>query len=321
VVGTLVWDQIHVQDPALPPFEDWGGIAYALSALDNRMPEGWVALPILKVGADVEAEARAFIGGLPRIDDAALRIVPEINNRVELDYTSESRRVEQLTGGVPSWEAHEITGAVGACDALYVNFISGYEMGLEAATAVRATFPGPIYTDLHSLFLASDAEGRRYPSRLPSPDEWLRSADVIQVNEDEFALLSDGDDPWRIMERRTAGSFGMIAVTLGERGAAYATGPGFDPDPAQWPDRAERTRTGRGARGNVTLRVPPISGDPTGCGDVWGATMFASLLGGLGIEEAMAEANRIASANVGQRGASGLARYLAEAGSVGRRLA
>jgi hypothetical protein len=317
VIGTLVWDQIHVQDPTTPPFEDWGGIAYALSALDATLPEGWVARPILKVGADVEAEARSFIGGLSRIDDAALRIVPEINNRVQLDYTSESRRVEQLTGGVPSWEPFEITDAIGTCDALYVNFISGFEMGLEGARALRAAFAGPIYTDLHSLFLASDDEGRRYPRRLDSADEWLRCSDVIQVNEDEFALMSDGDDPWRVTERLSEDSCAMIVVTLGERGAAFVTGSGFKPDRTRWPVWDASTLPGRGVRRDVTLRTPPISGDPTGCGDVWGATMCASLLGGSGIEEAMSEANRIASANVRQRGASGLIRYLAETGVSG----
>jgi len=274
------------------------------------MPEGWTALPILKVGADLEESARSFIDGLPRIDPAALRVVPEANNRVDLDYTSSSRRVEHLTGGVPAWESEEIADAVACCDALYVNFISGYEMELEAALALRAAFSGPIYSDLHSLFLASDPEGRRYPKRLDSPELWLGCSDVVQVNEDEFLLLSDGDDPWQSVEGLVAGSLGMIVVTLGDRGAAYATAPGFEPDPARWP-RPRSTLLGRGKRGDVTLRSGPTTGDPTGCGDVWGATMFATLLGGSGVEDAMVEANRIASFNVGQRGASGLARHIA----------
>jgi 7,8-dihydro-6-hydroxymethylpterin-pyrophosphokinase len=37
VIGTFVWDRIHGRDAQLPhrePVEEWGGIAYALSAFD-----------------------------------------------------------------------------------------------------------------------------------------------------------------------------------------------------------------------------------------------------------------------------------------------
>ena len=53
-----------------------------------------------------------------------------------------------------------------------------------------------------------------------------------------------------------------------------------------------------------------VVGDPTGCGDVWGATFFAQLLGGDQLEPAMTQANGIAAKNVGHRGASGLHRHL-----------
>ena len=36
----MVWDTIHGRDPAQPAVEEWGGISYALSALDATLPEG-----------------------------------------------------------------------------------------------------------------------------------------------------------------------------------------------------------------------------------------------------------------------------------------
>jgi sugar/nucleoside kinase (ribokinase family) len=68
---------------------------------------------------------------------------------------------------------------------------------------------------------------------------------------------------------------------------------------------AERARSGK-----VALEVEPRTGDPTGCGDVWGATAFARLLAGDGLVRAMAEANRMAGRNVEHRGARGLFRHL-----------
>jgi sugar/nucleoside kinase (ribokinase family) len=53
-----------------------------------------------------------------------------------------------------------------------------------------------------------------------------------------------------------------------------------------------------------------LDGDPTGCGDVWGATYFSRLLAGDDIVEAMRLASLAAAKNVDHRGASGLARYL-----------
>ena len=60
----------------------------------------------------------------------------------------------------------------------------------------------------------------------------------------------------------------------------------------------------------MELEGPPLAGDPTGCGDVWGATFFGRLLAGDGLEVAMREANRLAARNVDHRGARGLFRHL-----------
>jgi len=59
--------------------------------------------------------------------------------------------------------------------------------------------------------------------------------------------------------------------------------------------------------------APPsvaTEGDPTGCGDVWGATMWARLLGGTGLEGAVHAANVAAGRNVQHRGATGLHHFL-----------
>ena len=54
----------------------------------------------------------------------------------------------------------------------------------------------------------------------------------------------------------------------------------------------------------------PDDGDPTGCGDVWGATFFCRLLAGDPLKTAMLTANRMAARNVQYRGATGLHLHL-----------
>jgi sugar/nucleoside kinase (ribokinase family) len=312
VVGTLVWDRILDRDRRAVAVEEWGGIAYALSALRAALPDDWTILPILKVGRDLAEDAFRFLREIPGVDVSAVLVVPENNNRVELRYTSEARRTERLTGGVPTWTWPELAMPADMCDALYVNFISGMEMELPAARALRAGYPGPVYADLHSLFLGVDRHGVRVPRTLQGWGDWMRCFDGVQMNEDEFELLGrDAGDPWQLAAEALGTDLKLIAVTLGSKGAAYVAASDLGPDPRTWRVR-KPVRVAPAARsGRVGLEGHPVTGDPTGCGDVWGATFFARLLAGDGVECAMGEANRLASLNVGHRGARGLFRHLA----------
>jgi sugar/nucleoside kinase (ribokinase family) len=313
VIGTLVWDTIHQRDVRSGPVSEWGGIGYALEALGAALPSGWRVRPILKVGRDLSEEAFRFLGSIPGVDPASVLVVPEPNNRVELRYAGHERQTERLSGGVPPWRSEELLPLVRTCDALYVNFISGMEMDLETAQALRRAFAGPIYADLHSLFLAVGPEGDRIPRPLPYWAEWLRSFDAVQLNEQEFELLGRAyGDAWRLAADVVGPDLGLIAVTLGPRGAAYVASGGFLPDPFVWSSRRGRiaapepSRSAKVDSEQATLE----GGDPTGCGDVWGATCFGRLLSGASLEDAMADANRFAARNVAHRGASGLGLHL-----------
>ena len=131
VIGTFVWDVIHGRDVRTAPVEEWGGVAYALSAADAALPDDWELVPLVKVGSDLAPQAREFLRSLRRIAaDAAPIEVPQRNNRVELRYHSDERRSEILTGGVPAWTWAGLQPLLRDLDALYINFISGFEMDL-----------------------------------------------------------------------------------------------------------------------------------------------------------------------------------------------
>jgi sugar/nucleoside kinase (ribokinase family) len=312
-LGTLVWDTIHARDVRETPVQEWGGMAYALAALTVALSEGWEIVPIVKVGEDLSESALRFLRELPRADlDSGVRIVPEPNNRVDLRYVEGAPRTERLSGGVPPWSWTELAPIVQSCDAVYVNFISGFEMELDTAQALRTSFHGPSYADLHSLFLGITAQGMRVPRALVDPGAWLRCFDVVQMNETEFELLGRAwGDPWRLAAQVVGAELKLVAVTLGERGAAYVAGPGFREDPGQWAE----VRRGVGVAGPSRSRLVaplagPVDGDPTGCGDVWGATFFARLLAVESLDSAMAIANARAARNVVHRGARGLHHHL-----------
>ena len=87
VMGSFVWDVIHGRDPRDAPVEEWGGITYALSALDAALPADWEFVPVLKVGSDLASQARSFVAHLDHAAPGTAPIeVPHPNNRVALYY-------------------------------------------------------------------------------------------------------------------------------------------------------------------------------------------------------------------------------------------
>ena len=311
VIGTFVWDIIYGRDPRDAAVEEWGGITYALGALDAALPSDWEIVPIIKVGEDLAHRAHDFLRPLRRLArDAPLIQVPYPNNRVELRYVSEERRSEVLTGGIPGWTWLGLKPLLRDLDALYVNLISGFELDLETAQLLRQHYRGPIYCDLHSLTLGVQPGGLRTPRPLPNVAAWCRCFDLVQANEDEMRMMAP--DPMALAATALAEGVRCLTITLGARGVVYFAAPDFD--------RLELDRVphplGAGTLGPIrTALVPPAetragAGDPTGCGDVWGATYFSRLVAGDRFADAMRAAHFAAARNVEHRGATGLAHYL-----------
>ena len=318
VLGTLVWDRIFSRDGRSVPVEEWGGIAYALAAASAGCPGGATIVPLIRVGSDLSERAYQFLRDLPHMDlESGIVVTADANNRVELRYSDDQRRAERLTGGVSPWTWAELQPRVQDLDALYVNFISGFEMELDTAQSLRAHFAGPIYADVHSLLLGVGPGGIRVPRPLESWREWLRCFDAVQVNEDELALLAHAwGDPWLFAAEIVGDAPRLLLVTLGDRGSAYFAVTGLDADPRTW-SRPRVLTAGVDATGGGPVRtqhVPPDlvprAGDPTGCGDVWGASFFATLLAQRDLETAMRRANGAAARNVEHRGATGLHHHL-----------
>ena len=280
VLGTLVWDTIH-HPGGDGPVEAWGGIAYALTAFETTLPPNWGVVPVLKVGQDLFPGALEYLSRLERVVDTRfVRAVPEPNNRVELRYTGPSERTEYLRGGVPGWSAPDMEAVLPELDALYANFISGVEVDLATAHVIARRLQGPSFADLHSLFLDMGRDGRRRPRYLPSSVEWARCFDTVQMNEHEFRLFTeDAEDPWAVAATSLRGRLSLLVVTRGDRGADLLIG---------------------GPSGHVRHERIPTEhsnglGDPTGCGDAWGATFFSRRLGGAGLAAAADRAHQVAA--------------------------
>jgi hypothetical protein len=330
IVGSLVWDLIYNRDLLAPPVEEWGGIAYALGALDASLRPEWEIVPLIKVGRDLSGQAQQLLGGLARLAPGARCVeVTAPNNRVVLHYQSTERRSERMAGGVPGWTWSELGPMVRDLDALYLNFISGFELCLGTAQALRQGFSGPIYADLHSLFLGMQQDGIRVLRPLADPASWFACFDLVQLNEEEMQQLTP--DPLSLSAQALGAGVSLLTVTLGPKGVAYVAAPGFDGfaagrrgSGADGQQEVTRITPGRNFSAllprrpaaphsirTALIEAPRVDTlDPTGCGDVFGAAAFARLLAGDSVESALRYAAGLAARNAAFRGASGLARHL-----------
>ncbi len=317
ILGSLVWDLIYGRDPASAPVEDWGGIAYALAGLDASVATGWEIVPLIKVGQDLAGKAQEFLRGLEHLAPGARCVeVPAPNNRVVLHYYSSERRTERMSGGVPGWTWPELGPMVRDLDAIYVNFISGFEMTLGTAQALRRGFRGPIYADLHSLFLGMQHDGMRVSRPLAEAASWMGCFDVVQLNEDEMRQISP--DPLSLAVDAIGEGVSLLVVTLSAKGSAYVAAPAFD----GWEQGATSLRRygASGGSGDLapssTMRSALVEAprievlDPTGCGDVFGAAAAARLFAGDPVEGALRHATTMAARNAVYRGAGGLSQHL-----------
>jgi len=315
-MGTLVWDRI------VNPFvdggaerEQWGGAVYSFAALSAACPPGWRIEPIVKVGFDFADRGRKHLAGLPNV--APGRGVMEVeapNNRVDLHYHDAEHREERQTGGVPPWRWEELEPMLPVLDALYINFLSGIELDLATAQRLRREFGGPIYADLHSLFLGPASGRAREPRPLADWREWLGCFDGIQLNEDELALLAPELRDRAALEQSLPGfGPGLVMITQGGRGVRYVAAQGFPDDPMRWSSAEERREVRCGSVPAPEGRLP---GDPTGCGDVWGAAFIAGLLGGTALEQAILRAQRFAAVKIAHPETERLHRRLAVADRV-----
>ena len=184
--------------------------------------------------------------------------------------------------------------------------ISGFELDLETLQLIRGHFRGPIYIDLHSLLLGLRPDGTRFFRSIQNPADWFACADLLQVNEQEMSMMAP--DPMALAATAMQSGVQSLLVTLGKRGVVYVVAPGFDRlDDLR---RPPELRTGAVRTALVPAEAVESPGDPTGCGDVFGATYFSRLLTGDTFAVALKTAIHAASRNVAFRGAGGLAAFL-----------
>ncbi len=241
----------------------WGGILYNIAALAQHLPTKATVLPIARLGRDAQRPVGRWLRTLRQVDTSALLPMARAGNLCEMRYKNADERYERLLHRVPPLTYSDLHPALTA-ELILVNFISGNDITIGALERLRRDYRGLIYMDIHSYLLGRRRDATRFARR---PTGWRRilaCADVLQMNEVEFATLSGQPaSPQSVLEWTTETMASMkcrcMMVTLGALGSYCLT------------RRKERWRLRHFPSGHR-----PRGADPTGCGDTFSGLWIAS---------------------------------------------
>ncbi len=291
VVGTFIRDRILPW--RRPETASIGGLFFTTSYLAKFAEPGTTILPVACLGEDFADEVRTALAVYPNVDLSATTILPRPNTQVTLTYSGPVDREEVTTTPMPPLQASALEPLLDA-DAVVVNLITGYDVELDALQAFRKRARGLLYLDFHSRALAIDRNGKRFHRQPGDWQEWVRQADVLQLNEMEAATLSglapEDRKGFEVFAQRILDLGPSVChITLGEHGSLWC-----------------RRSQGQVEVHKIAQTAVDEVVDTTGCGDAFEAAYIASVLAGATEVDATRFAHKAAAFNCSFAGSTGI---------------
>ncbi|MBI5867993.1 MAG: carbohydrate kinase family protein [candidate division Zixibacteria bacterium] len=261
IVGSINRDEVWTEQGQHR--RGWGGILYNVAALAQHLPAQATVLPIARLGRDAQRPVGRWLQTLRQVDTSGLLPMARVGNLCEMRYKNADERHERLLHRVPPLKYSDLRPALTA-ELILVNFISGNDITIGALERLRRDYRGLIYMDIHSYLLGRHHDATRFARR---PTGWRRilpCADVLQMNEVEFATLSGQTASSESVLKWTNEIIASmkcrcVMVTLGALGSYCLT---------RWKGRWRLRHFPSGHR--------PRGADPTGCGDTFSGLWIAS---------------------------------------------
>lgn len=297
VIGTINKDTIIF--PSGKRTESFGGILYNLSALSGLGGKWMEIYPVCNLGYDVYNQVRNILKTYDNVKLDGINKVRRKNNHAYLLIDKENQRQEILRNRVPALSFTQVRPFLDS-DAILVNFISGFDIGLNTLKSVRRNTGALIFMDMHSLTLGIHKDGKRFLIAPKSWREYLKQADLVQTNLTELFVLSNK----KLKSSKEIRGFGnyilslgpkVLLVTMGEEGALMIYKEGKT--------CKLKKRAGIKVRGFK---------DATGCGDVFSAVFLVNYLHTGKPNQSLDFANRVAAEKCKISGVEGVAKLLKE---------
>ncbi len=271
VIGSVNRDEVRGLDGRMR--YGWGGILYNIAALTASVPSRTTLVPIACLGCDAAAVVRLWLGRLSQVNPLGLVELSRPGNLCRLRYVDRDSREEKLLRRVPSLPFDTLRPAL-ASQLIVMNFISGNDVNAATLQRLRRSHHGVIYMDIHSYLLGRRRDGTRFPQRPARWRETVACADILQMNEAEFATLSrctPGRDAIYAWAKKvlTPLRCQCLLVTLGPCGSFCLVRTDAGWDLSHWPSR--------------TL---DSDADPTGAGDTFAGVWIGAWLRGRSCQDA-----------------------------------
>jgi len=277
VIGTINKDFI------LPfrhsPIESFGGILYDISVLSVLLNEEDEIIPVSYLGHDVYDALISWCNRRPNVSSNGLVSIDERNHNVIIEYHTLEDRTEKSLFPFPPLTKEQIEPILDA-DLIIVNFISGWDLELEAMEFLAERAGDKLYVDLHYLIMGRDKIGSRFVQLPENVERWIAAPHWLQMNEVEFAeVAGKGVSVLEFYQQRMRNDQ-VLVVTNG----------------------ADDTQVVISEDGNAVLHAMPTYHvpdliDTTGCGDTFGAAFGAYFMKKQNLKEAIDFANCAAAAN------------------------
>ncbi len=285
IIGEPCLDVIHKADGTV--LNEPGGISYSVVA-SGSLDDGVETIPVIGLRRDDRAYFRELFSRLKNVDMSGIYEAGSPVRRVDLFYKDDNRRWECSTQPIEPTPFDRIEPFLPA-DGIHINLISGWDITLETLGKIRAASPGcHIHIDLHNIVMRHMPGGKRV--RAPREDylAWCEYADTVQMNEDEANIIdSEVKSPRELWGKILGSRARALIVSFAERGLSLYEKAGNKVAEHFFPPQA-------------TAVV-----DPTGSGDVFGATFIHAVVLGRNFKEAAEAGVRSAVLKVGAAGPGG----------------
>ncbi len=186
VIGTINHDVVYPY--GAPVREGYGGVLYTVLALASCLSPDIAIVPVCNVGEDAWQDVLSILQSFATIRTHGLHRVRQRNNRATLRYFTPHDRQEFIELHVPPLTIDEVAPCL-QCQVILINFISGIDLPLSVLHHIRKNTTGLVYVDIHTLTLGVAEDSRRIPNRPDDWQEWIKPADIVQLNLDEAGIL------------------------------------------------------------------------------------------------------------------------------------